>query len=241
MLAAAVFTGCEPGPNPNDPWEKYNRFSYRLNDRIDHAVLKPAADGYVKVIPKPVRTSIGNAFDNLVYLDVVLNDYLQKKPDQGWSDLRRFAVNSTVGIVGLFDPATKWGLPAHENDFGLTLRRWNVKPGPYLILPLLGPSTVADAADYPVEYVVTPTTWFNISWKITVPLYVVDTIDLRSRADRLIRFRNDTAIDPYIFTREAYLAYRERKARGGAEAAQPSIYDEDLEKQPATAPSTAPQ
>jgi phospholipid-binding lipoprotein MlaA len=241
-VAALSIVGCKPGPDPRDPWESLNRQTYKFNDGLDHVLLKPVADGYVKVIPKPVRTCIGNAFDNLVYLDVVLNDYLQKKPDQGWSDLWRFATNSTVGVLGLFDPATKWGMPVHENDFGLTLRRWGVKPGPYIMIPLLGPSTVADSMDYPVTYVVTPTSWFNISWKITVPLYVVDTVDLRSRADRLVRFRNEAAIDPYIFTREAYLDYRAQKAGGAAAPTTSSIYDEDIEKPaPTTAPTSAPQ
>ncbi len=241
ILAAGLSGGCANGPNPADPWEKTNRSIYNLNEGIDRVALKPLADGYTKVIPKPIRTGIGNGFDNLIYFNVVFNDLLQAKWNQGLGDAGRMAVNSTIGIAGIFDVATPWSLPAHDNDFGITLRKWGVKPGPYLVLPLLGPSTLTDAPGVGVKYLATPTTWLDLPLLITVPLYVTDTVDLRSRFDTVVRFRNDTAIDPYVFTREAYLQYRQAKVQEGKPATGPSIYDEDADTAPvATQPAAAP-
>lgn len=230
-VLGSLVVGCQPPANPNDPWEKFNRASYKFNDKLDQVALKPLSDGYVKVVPQPVRTGVGNFFDNLVYLNVVLNDFLQQKWHQGTSDTLRFATNSTIGILGIFDPATPLNMPAHKNDLGLTLRRYGAKPGPYLVIPVLGPSTVVDATDYPVEYLVTPTNWYNIKWYVTYPLYAADTIDLRSRYDSVIRFRNDAAIDPYVFTREAYLQYREQEASGVKPTTQSDLY-EDVDAAP---------
>jgi phospholipid-binding lipoprotein MlaA len=162
---------------------------------------------------------------------------LQGKGHQGLGDAGRMAVNSTIGIAGFFDVATSWHLPAHENDFGITLRKWGANPGPYIVLPLLGPSTVADTAGVGVKYLATPTTWIDLPWAITIPLYAVDTVDLRSRYDSVVRFRNEAALDPYIFTREAYLQYRAAEAREGSPTTGQSIYDEDNDT---AAPTTRP-
>ena len=107
---------------------------------------------YVKVIPKPIRSGIGNGFDNLIYFNVVFNDFLQAKWGQGLGDFGRMAANSTIGIGGIFDVATRWGLPSHDNDFGITLGKWGLGPGPYLVLPLLGPSSLRDAPGLAMEY-----------------------------------------------------------------------------------------
>src|SRR5437867_471452 len=134
--------GCSS--TPGDPLEKFNRAMYGFNEGLDRHAIKPAADAYVKVIPRPVRTGVGNFFSNLAYLNVIVNDLLQAKFRQGLDDSGRVVVNSTVGIAGIFDPATKWGLPVHENSLGTTLGKWGVRPGPYLVIPVLGPSTVRD-------------------------------------------------------------------------------------------------
>ncbi len=155
--AVSLCGGCAGNPSNPDPWEKANRFIYNVNDGFDRAALKPAADAYVKVVPQPIRQGIGNGFDNLVYLNVIINDFLQAKWGQGLGDSGRMAANSIVGIGGIFDVATKWGLPAHQNDFGITLGKWGVKPGPYLVLPLFGPSSLRDVSGLLVEYVATPT------------------------------------------------------------------------------------
>lgn len=236
VTAVSLCGGCASGPHNPDPWQKANRAIYNVNEGIDRVALKPVADAYVKVIPKFIRTGIGNGFDNLTYFNVIGNDLLQAKWDQGLGDAGRMAVNSTIGIGGIFDVATGWKLPAHENDFGITLGKWGAGPGPYLVLPLLGPSTVRDAPRYVVEYFATPTTYLDLPYKITIPLGATYLIDGRSRADTVVRFRNDTALDPYVFTRDAYLQYRDARIHEGKAAApDQSIYDTDEDSGPTTA------
>jgi len=240
LLATSLCGGCANNPHDPDPCKSVNRFFYNVNEGVDRVALKPAADVYTKVIPKPIRTGLGNGFDNLVYFNVVANDLFQAQWNQGLGDAGRMAANSTIGIAGIFDVATGWGLPAHDNDFGITLGKWGVAPGPYLVLPLFGPSTLRDATRWLVEYAATPTTYLCLPYKITIPLGAVDLIDARSRYDIVLRFRNDTALDPYVFTRDAYLQYREGRIHEGKPAAAPdqSIYDVDADTGPTTAPTT---
>lgn len=237
--ALMMLGGCASNGNV-DPWEKTNRFFYNFDDGLDRVLLKPVSDAYVKVVPEPIRTGIGNGFSNLSYANVILNDFLQAKWRQGFSDAGRMAVNSTIGIAGFFDPASKWGLVAHDNDFGITLGKWGVKSGPYLVLPLLGPSSLRDVTGYGTLYVTDPLTWVSPPIYVTFPLYTVDVIDKRSRVESLLGFRNKVAIDPYIFVRDAYLQYRENQIHEGAKPVPQNIYDEDSDMGPSTAPSTAP-
>jgi phospholipid-binding lipoprotein MlaA len=235
---AAFLIGCSS--TPGDPLEKINRPIYRFNDGFDRHLLKPAADAYVKVVPLPVRTGLGNGFNNLGYLNVIINDFLQAEWRQGFSDTGRMAVNTTVGILGIFDVATKWKMPVHENRLGTTLGKWGVPPGPYLVIPVLGPFTVCDSPGIVMATVTNPLYWLRPGWKVTVPLGVLAAVDARSRLDFLVRFRSETALDPYVFTRDAYLQYRNAQIRG--EGTQPSqdIYDEDMEStsQPAKKPTS---
>ncbi|HWE01990.1 MAG TPA: VacJ family lipoprotein [Tepidisphaeraceae bacterium] len=242
VVATILSCGCAANRHDPDPFKSTNREIYKFNEGIDRVALKPAADAYVKYIPKPIRTGLGNGFDNITYFNVIANDVLQAKWRQGLSDTGRMAANSTIGVAGIFDVASGWGLPAHENDFGVTLGKWGVGPGPYLVLPLLGPSTVRDAPRYVVEYFATPTTYLWLPYSITVPLDAVFLVDERSRADIIVRFRNDTAIDPYVFTRNAYLQYREARIHEFKPAATPdqSLYDLDTDSGPPTKPSTKP-
>jgi len=233
-VAMSLVTACAPTSDKADPWEKLNRVTYHFNDLLDRYALKPTADIYVKIIPSPIRDCIGNGFANLVYFNVILNDFLQAKWRQGFSDTGRFAMNSTIGIGGLFDMASHFGMPAHDNDMGVTLGKWGVPPGPYLVIPLLGPSDLRDTARPIVIVLATPLTWMNLSWAITVPLYVAYTIDTRSRYDFVVKFRNVAAVDPYIFTREAYLQYRQGLIEETKPAVEQNIYDEDTDTEPAT-------
>lgn len=243
-VAVSVCGGCAAGPNKIDPWEKTNRCIYDFNDAADRAVLKPLADGYVKVVPQPVRSCIGNGFDNLVYFNVIFNDLLQTKWCQGLGDTMRMTVNSTIGIAGMFDVASKWNLPAHDNDFGVTLGRWGCAPGPYLVLPLTGPSCLRDAPGIGVEYLATPTTWLNLPLLITIPMYVTNTVDLRSRFDSVVRFRNAAGIDPYVWTRDAYLQFRASRISEGKPTTQPGLYEDEGDdgdaRSSGTRPSTLP-
>jgi len=239
LSAASLLGGCAAGPNPIDPYEKTNRSLYNFNEGLDRFVLKPMADFYVGVFPRPIRIGLGNAFDNLVYGNVIFNDFLQGKWGQGWGDFGRFAVNSTVGIGGIFDVATGWHLPAHENDFGITLAKWGAKPGAYLVLPLFGPSSVRDAPGLGVKVLTNPITWIAAPWAATIPLAVSDIVDLRSRGGVLVNFRNEAALDPYVFTRDAYLQYRANVTHQAATQPDESLYDVD-DTTAATAPATQP-
>ena len=218
--------GCTSSHGNIDPWEKTNRKFYKFDDDIDRKFLEPAANFYVKAVPEPIRTGLGNGIDNLQYFNVVLNDFLQGKGRQGLGDATRMAVNSTIGIAGIFDVATKWNLPSHENDFGTTLGKWGVEPGPYLMLPLLGPATLRDTPGFLVANATNPVTWLSPPLYATIPLGGVEAMDRRSRVESVVRFRNAAAIDPYIFTRDAYLQYRENLVHEHSRPVDPSIYDE---------------
>jgi phospholipid-binding lipoprotein MlaA len=240
IFAMALLAGCASDPKNIDPYEKTNRFMYSVNEGLDRYALKPLADGYVKFVPKPVRTGLGDAFQNLDYFNVIFNDYLQGNGKQGWSDVRRMALNSTIGIGGILDVATPWGLPSHDNDFGITLGKAGSTSGPYLVLPFFGPSTLRDAPGIGVEIVTNPITWLCAPWYATVPLGVTDAVDARSRYDSVVRFRNEAALDPYVFTRNAYLQYREGQIREGKPppaSSDQDLYDvDDSTAQPTTQP-----
>jgi phospholipid-binding lipoprotein MlaA len=201
-------------PDPSDRFERVNRSVYSFNRAIDHAVLRPVARTYVKVTPSPVRRSISNFLTNLDYPVTIVNDFLQGKIHEGLSDVGRFGVNTVVGIGGLFDPASHWGLEKHDEDFGLTLANWGVRSGPYLMLPILGPSTVRDAPGRLVDRFVTPTTYVN-NTGVQVGYFVVKGVSTRAGlldTDRVI----DSAYDPYAFLRNAWLQRREYQVHGGS-------------------------
>jgi len=203
-------------PSPQDPYERYNRAVYRFNDAVDRAILKPVATGYQKVMPQPVDDSVTNFFSNLDDVVVTLNDLLQGKPKQAASDLSRLVWNSTVGIAGLFDVASHFGLAKHNEDFGQTLGKWGLGPGPYLVLPFLGPSTLRDTAALPVDWVSDPIYYYypedkNGYWKIKTLYYVDKRADLL-RASRLVE---QAALDEYVFIREAYLQRRQSQVYDG--------------------------
>lgn len=212
LLVAAVAGGCatippDAGSNPADPWERYNRHMTAFNDGFDRAILKPVAEGYEAYVPQPVRNCIGNVFDNLRDVPIALNNLLQGKPLQAVSDLCRVAINTTVGILGCFDVASKMGLTKHNEDFGQTLGRWGFGPGPYLVLPFLGPSTLRDAIgripdsrlDPLVSYPSADTRW---------TLYLTNVIDLRARLLPAERTFEGIALDRYQFLRDAFLQRR---------------------------------
>lgn len=205
LLLAVLTCSCTTLPQGNDegdPLEGGNRNIYQFNDALDRNIIKPVADTYVKITPQPVRNSVSNFFDNIGYINVILNDVLQGKLGQAISDSSRFVVNSTIGILGLFDPATPLGLKEHDEDFGQTLGVWGSGPGAYLVLPLLGPNTVRDS---PGILVSTATNLlFYLNSAVTIPLGVLNAIDARARASSALKLVDEAALDPYIFIREAY-------------------------------------
>jgi phospholipid-binding lipoprotein MlaA len=220
LLLNLGITGCAALPNgkpdPRDRFERLNRSVYKFNTALDHAVLRPVARAYVRYLPPRVRSSIGNFTSNLAYPTTVANDVFQGKIDDGVSDAARIIVNTTIGIGGLFDPATRMGLDRHTQDFGLTLARWHVPSGPYLMLPLFGPSTVRDTVglgpDYLLTYEIVSRNLITNNW-VTGGLFVVSQVDRRAGlldSDKIL----ESAYDPYAFVRNAYLQRRDYLLHG---------------------------
>ena len=218
-LMALLLTACASIPpgstaDPRDPFERYNRAMFSFNKAVDDKVLKPVATGYTDVIPDLIRTAIGNFFGNIGDVWTAVNNYLQGKPREGTSDVARVVLNSTFGIVGLIDVATPAGLVQHEEDFGQTLGVWGVKSGPYLILPILGSSTVRDGLARPVDLYADPITQID-SAGVENSLRAMRLVDDRATLLYSTRMMEDAALDPYLFVRDAYLQRRESRVRDG--------------------------
>jgi phospholipid-binding lipoprotein MlaA len=191
---------------PQDPWESWNRGVYRVNDKLDRAVAKPVTKAYVRVVPQPIRTGVSNFFENLNTPTVMINDALQGKLLAAANDLGRFVLNSTLGLAGILDPATPAGLARNDEDFGQTLGHWGLHPGPFVELPILGPSDLRDAPSKVVDSYTNPRQYIDNSyWKYGLYLpYLVDKrAALLSLDDTLSR-----VYDPYAFVRDAYLQRR---------------------------------
>lgn len=207
-----IATGCATtqttnGVGDNDPIEPANRIFFNVNETLDKHLLKPIAESYVEVTPVAVRTSITNFFDNLTYLNVILNDLLQGKFDQGLTDMLRFTYNSTFGIAGLFDVSTPIGMPANDEDFGQTLAVWGFDQGSYLYIPLLGPNTVRDTTDMVPSTLLNP--FFYVTSAVLFPISALNAVNTRANLLEASNLRDEAAIDPYSFTREAHLQQRE--------------------------------
>lgn len=233
FLAVQIFTSCattSPVDEENiDPFENVNRKIYRFNLVVDENIMKPIADGYVKITPQPIQNRVTNFFNNLAYINVFLNDFLQGKLDQGLLDTARFVFNSTFGVFGLFDVASGMGLKSHEEDLGQTLAKWGVVQGPYLVLPFFGPYTLRGTPNLVASVVVNPLFYVDDP-TLTIPLSVLNVIDLRARVESALQFVNAAAVDPYTFTREAYLQRRKYLIYDG-ELPEDDLFDE-LEEGP---------
>lgn len=207
LLAAAacgVMAGCatnQAALEANDPLEPMNRGLYQVNEGLDK-VIKPVAEVYADVTPEPVRNSVTNFYDNLGYLNTVLNNFLQGKGKDGFTALGRFLVNSTFGIGGLFDPATKLGMERRTEDLGQTLAHYGADEGAYLVLPLFGPSSVRDAPDAATSLFLTPL--FYLGGTVLFPVTALNAVNTRANLLEATRVRDQAALDPYVFTREAW-------------------------------------
>lgn len=191
-----------------DPYEGFNRSMHGFNMKIDSWFLKPVATGYKEVTPVFVQSRVTNFFTNLKGINVVLNDLLQGKVDQGASDLGRFTTNSTLGVLGLFDVATDLGIESHNEDFGQTLAVWGVGEGSYLVLPIMGPTTTRDGAAVVFDRAANPGSY--------VPgVGIVEGINDRANAQGALNFIDEAALDPYVFMRESYLQYRANLVNDG--------------------------
>lgn len=241
LALTLALAGCATtGPaTPGDPLERMNRGTYRFNAAIDRAVLKPVATGYRNGVPRVVRTGIGNVLSNLAFPTTIINDLLQFKLKDAAIDLGRFAINSTLGIGGLLDPASHFGIPRNNEDFGQTLGRWGVPAGPYVVLPLFGPSTLRDAPSMLADAQTDLRVQLDLETEEKIALGVLTVLD--RRADLLsIDPSIEAAYDPYAFVRNVWLQRREYQVRDGEVADDPPPEEfedpelpEDPEDQPA--------
>jgi len=207
--------GCaNSGSSPQDPWENLNRKSYELTIAIDKAVIKPAAKGYAFVMPDFMETGVSNIFSNLGDIPNSLNNLLQGKPINFLSDLGRFVINSTLGIAGMWDPASSMGLVKHNEDFGQTLAVWGVSDGPYIWIPFLGPSTLRDSFGLPADSQINVVNRYVDHMPTRNQLSVIELIDKRVS---LLPFDEqlESASDGYSFVRDAYLQNRKYKVFDG--------------------------
>jgi phospholipid-binding lipoprotein MlaA len=224
LVLLALLGGCASVPadkaNPSDPFERVNRTTYKFNSALDRAVLKPVATAYRDYVPQFIRTGVGNFLDNLGYPSVIVNDLLQGKLVDGLKDTGRLLLNTTLGLGGLLDPASTVGLAKNDEDFGQTLGKWGVPPGPYLVLPLMGPSTLRD----------TPTRYVDAQLSIVELLeddvefldedgFVAGVVVLNVLETRAGLLSLDSvlgrAYDEYAFVRDSWLKRREFQVRDG--------------------------
>jgi phospholipid-binding lipoprotein MlaA len=246
VLLIAVLVGLSGCATTNkDPLEGVNRGIYKFNDVVDQYAMKPVAKAYKAVTPSPVRTGISNFFSNLGTLTTVVNDLLQLKFAQAFTDAGRFVINTTFGIAGFIDVASKDNIPKHQEDFGQTLGYWGVGSGPYLVLPILGPSTVRDAGGLAFDTVTSdPITYLHNTGQIRAHNQVrfVQFLDKRTQLLDAKDLVDDASIDPYAFMRDAYLQRRASQVQDGlvpSELLQDEFEPEDDEPAKATSAEQA--
>ena len=232
LLSVSLISGCagtqtKDGEENPDPFESPNRSFFTFNETLDKHILRPVANTYADVTPKPLREVVTNFFNNITYLNVILNSFLQGKFEQGMQDTMRFVVNSTVGIAGLVDVATDMGLQANREDLGQTLATWGAEQGAYLYLPVRGPSTVRNLPDLASSYLLNPLTY--LTGTILFPVTALNVINQRANLLDATKFRDEAAVDPYAFTREAYLQQRQYLIHDGNPPSEgyDDIFDEE--------------
>ena len=206
VLGLSLLAGCATGPNanPEDPYESFNRGVYSFNDGLDKAVLKPVATAYHDVAPKPIRTGVSNFFGNLGDVWSFVNNLLQGRGSDALDSMVRVNVNTLFGLGGLLDIATEMGVQRHKQDFGLTLGHWGVQTGPYLVLPLLGPSTLRDTAALPIDFYGDLTSNIN-DIGVRNSLYGLKLVEKRESLLNAGDVLEAAALDRYSFTRDVYL------------------------------------
>jgi phospholipid-binding lipoprotein MlaA len=241
VFAAALSACVTLPPNsqrvPQDPWESWNRGVYKVNDKLDRAVAKPVARTYVRAVPKPVRTGVSNFFQNLHQPTVMVNDALQGKFKAAANDLGRFVLNLTVGMGGFLDPATQAGLDLNDEDFGQTLGHWGLHPGPFVEIPLLGPSDVRDGVGRAADIFTGPAHYVS-NQPVSYSMYAVDLVDRRAgllSLDDTLK----TVFDPYAFVRDAYLQRRAYLISDGKLKEEP-LEDPGADDSPAAKPPEKP-
>lgn len=219
MLATGILlSGCattaDDYRDPRDPVESFNRVMYRFNSDLDTAFLKPLGRGYNAIVPAPVNRGVTNFFSNLDDVGSAVNNLLQLKLGRAMSDVGRVFVNSTIGVAGLMDVASNMDLPKYGEDFGQTLGVWGVESGPYIVLPLLGASSVRDGVGLVADWYLDPVSYIEddaVRWSVRG----LDVVDTRADLLNASRVLESAALDPYAFVRDAYLQRRQNQVYDG--------------------------
>jgi phospholipid-binding lipoprotein MlaA len=247
-VLVATLAGCAtapPGASANDPLESVNRKTFAFNDVVDAHAIRPVSEAYVKVVPAPVRTGVHNIFGNFSDAWSTVNELLQLKLRETASMGMRVLTNTTIGIGGLFDPTTRLGFERKREDFGQTLGYWGVPAGPYLVLPLFGPSDVRDALSFPVDSLAGPGGLVGSTWQ-KVGVGALGAVDTRSSLLAASDMLDAVALDRYVFVRDAYVARRRSLVHDGELPYEPAVDEEGKTgsaaaarpSQAASAPST---
>jgi phospholipid-binding lipoprotein MlaA len=209
FLAILAASGCATSPDadPRDPLEPMNRAVYKFNDTFDEAIAKPVATVYRDLLHVEIRSRVSNFFSNIQDIFIGVNNLLQGKLQDGVEDWARFAFNSTIGLAGIHDVASDMGIEKHNEDFGQTFGRWGAGPGPYLILPFLGSSTLRDATGTAVDYYFAPLAEAR-PIALRNSLYAVYFVNTRAELLEASDILAQAALDRYVFQRDAYLQRR---------------------------------
>jgi phospholipid-binding lipoprotein MlaA len=241
LLSLLMVGGCAALPSgkadPRDPWERFNRGTFKFNDALDRAIARPVAKAYVKVMPRVVRTGVSNALSNLDTVPTIINDALQGKMRQAGHDSARFLLNSTLGLGGLFDPASAAGLDANDEDLGQTLGKWGMKSGPYIVLPVLGPSSARDAFSRAADTYLEPI-WYLEDDSTRYLYRFVDLLDQRASLLELDS-QLERSYDRYAFVRNAWLQRREYQVKDGNVEDQSLELEEEFKDDPSATPEPA--
>lgn len=241
-LACALMAGCAAPshPDPRDPWEGFNRGVYKFNDTVDHLVVRPVATLYSTVLPNPVQSCVHNIFSNLGDVWGGINLMLQERGLEAINMWGRFMLNTTMGLGGCLDIASRTGDPKIPSDFGTTLGVWGLGQGPYLVLPLLGPSTVRDGVGMTADWFGDPLAMHDIrNVGLRNSLYGLYFVDRRASLLDVTNTIDHTALDPYSFVRDAYLQRRAAMVRGNKanDEALPNYNDDEQDTPTPSAPS----
>lgn len=204
LAGAALFASACAGtpPNPADPWQGMNKPVFQFNEGVDRYVLRPVARGWNFITWDGLRDSVAKFFYNVSFPSRFVANVGQADAQQAVIEVARFAINTTVGIVGFFDPATKWGLPRRDEDIGQMFGHWGIPPGPYMQVPFLGPSDPRDLVGTGFDIALSPLTW--LAPGASIP----NIVNTRARADERIEAARNSSLDYYVFVRDAYMQYR---------------------------------
>ena len=241
LVMAVTLAGCattgntEHAVNKDDPYENFNRSMYGFNDKLDDYVGAPVSKVYNKITPQFARTGVFNFFNNLKNINVIVNDALQAKFMQGARDSGRFLLNSTLGLGGFVDVATDAGLDLNIEDFDQTLAVWGVPTGSYLVLPIIGPSTMRGIPGSAFDVAANPSSYLGM------PIQLISLLNTRATAEGALKFIDEASLDPYVFTRESFLQWRKNLATDGKSEASMDFGDDLDELNSATKSQSALQ